>query len=147
MLNPTHWDTRLDVAGRWLLTALDYREWGFFILAVIIVFAFWRNKRYGAWPPRDDYFRLLFALLTAVGGLTAMVVFLLTKPPAVDMLSGPMLVLLGLGVPILMFGESLPRVKALFFPSQAPPPAKHNQPEVSKTVTSGAPAAIKKSRR
>jgi hypothetical protein len=62
------------------------------------------------------------SLTGSIGGITAMVVFLFTKPPAIDMLSTPMLLFLGLIVPIVIFGNAFPRLQALCFPTQAPKP-------------------------
>jgi hypothetical protein len=47
-------------------------------------------------------------------------VFLLTKPPAIDMLPGSALALIGLIVPIILFAYGLPKLKVLFLPQQAP---------------------------
>jgi len=57
-----------------------------------------------------------------IGGFTVMVVFLLTKPPAIDMLSTQTLALLGLLVPIVIFAKAYPQLKTLLFPPQAPKP-------------------------
>jgi len=112
----------LDSAGRWFLAAFDYRLWSLLIILTFVFFTLWRRWRYESWPTRDDYLHLLFSLAGCIGGITIPVVFLLTKPPAIDMLSGPLFLLLGLGVPILIFGEAIPRLKALLFPREAPKP-------------------------
>ncbi len=65
---------------------------------------------------------MLLSLLGCIGGITIPVVFLITKPPAVELLSGPLLVLVGLAVPILVFGTALPRLNSLLFPAEAPNP-------------------------
>lgn len=118
----TAWDAFLDPAGRWFLSSIDYRIWGLLALVVAAGFSFWRRYRLEAWPSRNDYLKLVFAIIGVIGGVTTMVVFLLTKPPAVDLLPSPTLLLLGLGIPILVFGESIPTLKALFFPKPAPEP-------------------------
>jgi hypothetical protein len=59
-----------------------------------------------------------------IGGLIVMVVFLFTNPPAIEKLSGQTLALLGLLVPIIIFGKTYPQLKALFFPPEAPKPPK-----------------------
>lgn len=141
-MNPAHksWDAFLDPTGRWLLTSLDYREWGFFVLIVLVVFSVWRRGRYGGWPSRDDHFRLLLSLTGATVGLTVMVVFLFTNPPAIELLSGATRVVLGLGVLIfIIFGESVPQLKALFFPTKAPKPPIEQVPK-KVVVASSTPA-------
>lgn len=112
----------LDHAGRWLLTAFDYREVGLLILLIIGVFAFWRRIKYGAWPHLEECGSVLFALLALISGLTVMIVFLLTKPPAVNLLPDEVLEFLGIMVPILFFWESGPKIRAAFLPKQAPMP-------------------------
>ena len=113
---------RLDAYGRWFLATFDYRVWGFIFLLVFLLFSLWRRFHYKSWPTRDDFLHLLFSLIGCIGGITAAIVFLVTKPPAVDMLSGPLFLLLGIGVPVLIFGEAIPRLKALFLPPEAPKP-------------------------
>lgn len=125
MLQPTVTSGgRLDSAGRWFLATFDYRVWGIVFFCAFVLFSLWRRCRYKSWPVRDDYVHLLFSLAGSVGGITIPIVFLLTKPPAIDMLSGPLFLLVGLGVPILIFGEAIPRLKALFFPPEAPRPGQ-----------------------
>jgi hypothetical protein len=112
----------LDSGGRWFLTTFDYRFWGIAVLVVVVLFCVWRRLRYKTWPTRTDCFYVALALIGTIGAFSTMVVFLMTKPPAVEMLSTPSLVFLGLLVPIVIFGEALPRLKALFFPPEIPPP-------------------------
>ena len=118
---------RLDSLGRWFLATIDYQIWGLVILVALLLFCLWRGLRYKSWPARNDYFHLLLSLVGCIGGVTIPVVFLITKPPAIDMLSGPLLVIIGLGIPILIFGEALPRLKSLFFPSEAPRPVAEKE--------------------
>ena len=123
MLQPTVLSGgRLDTTGRWFLATFDYRVWGIIFFGTLVLFSLWRRFRYKSWPVRDDYLHLLYGLAGCIGGVTIPIVFLLTKPPAIDMLSGPLFIFVGLGVPILIFGEAIPRLKALFFPREAPRP-------------------------
>jgi hypothetical protein len=108
--------------GRAFLSTFDYQVWGITILVVIVGFCLWRRLRYKSWPAQSDCFHLLLSLIGCIGGITIPVVFLITKPPAIDLLSGPHFVLIGLAVPIIIFGAAIPRLKALFFPSEAPSP-------------------------
>lgn len=112
----------LDSVGRWYLETLDYRIYGLLILVVLCIFFFWRRWRYKSLPSRDDYFTLVINLVGVFGGVTIFVVFLLTKPPAFEVLPSTSLVLIGLLVPIVILGFALPRLRALFFPAQAPRP-------------------------
>lgn len=112
----------LDTVGRWILATCEYRVLGIFVILVLIVFSLWRRYRYESWPTREDYYHLAVSLVGSVGGFTAAVVFLFTKPPAIDLLSGPTLLFLGVIVPIVVIGHAFPRLKVLFFPPEAPKP-------------------------
>jgi hypothetical protein len=118
---------RLDSIGRWILEVFDYRVLGLIILLAIILFCVWRRLRYKIWPGRDDCFQVAMSLVGSIGGITAALVFLFTKPPAIETLSTPMLLFLGLIVPIVIFGNAFPRLKALYFPAQAPKPPQDDQ--------------------
>ena len=109
----------LDSLGRWYLRT-DYRIIGLIILAIVLIFTFWRHWRYKSSPSKDDYLTLVLSLLSIAGGLPVCAAFLLTKPPAIDMLPGSAFALIGLLVPIILFGYGLPKLKVLFFPQQAP---------------------------
>ena len=84
---------------------------------------------------------MLLSLLGCIGGITIPVVFLITKPPAIELLSGPLLVLIGLAVPILVFGTALPRLNSMLFPAEAPNPLS------SKDTTEVQPALASDSQR
>ena len=119
--NPTVVGGVLDSAGRYFLATLDYRLCGLIALAAVGAFCVWRRLRYRSWPTHLDCIGFVLNLAAMIGGLTVMVVFLLTKPPAIDTLSTQALALLGLLVPIIIFGNAYPRLRALLFP-QAPKP-------------------------
>jgi hypothetical protein len=115
---------RLDSFGRWILEVFDYRVLGLIVLLAILLFCGWRRFRYKIWPSRDDCFQVGMSLIASIGGITAAVVFLFTKPPAIEKLSTPMLLFLGLIVPIVIFGNAFPRLKALYFPEEVPKPVQ-----------------------
>ncbi len=98
--------------------------YGLIALASVGAFCVWRRLRYHSWPTHLECISLALILPAMIGGLTVPVVFLLTKPPATDMLSTQALVLLGLLVPIVIFGNVYPRLRALLFPPQAPKPVR-----------------------
>lgn len=112
----------LNSAGRWLLRVVDYRTYAIIILIVSAFFVFWRRWHYKSWPSHDDYLNLVIGLLGIAGGLPVGVVFLMTKPPATNMLSGTMLASIGLLVPIVCIAFAWPRLRALFLPYEAPRP-------------------------
>lgn len=124
----------LDQIGR-LFLAIDYRVWGIIMLAALLLFCVWRRLRYKSWPAQSDCFHLLLGLVGCIGGVTIPIVFLVTKPPAIEMLSGPHLVLIGLAVPVVIFGTAIPRLNSLLFLSQAPsPPPTKDEAKVDLTL-------------
>ena len=112
----------LDFAGRWCLQALDYRIYGLVIVLFVLLFLIWRRKRYGSLPSVEDCVTLAWNTLGVIGGVTVGIVFLLTRPPAIDVLPPTTLLLIGLLVPIVVIGYTLPRLLALVFPREAPRP-------------------------
>lgn len=126
---------RLDSIGRWILQVFDYRVLGLIVLLAVVLFCVWRRFRYKIWPSRDDCLQVGLSLVGSIGGITATLVFLFTKPPAIEMVSAPMLLFLGLIVPIVIFGNAFPRLKALYFPVEAPKPPKNAQAETKEEGT------------
>lgn len=127
----------LDSVGRWYLREVDYRVYGLCFLAITLFFVVWRRWRYRSWPSEGDYLKFALSLLGIGSGLPVCAVFLLTKPPAIDMLSGSALTAIGVLVPIITFAYGLPRLSALVFPKEAPP-----QPTIDpKVETGGSPRA------
>jgi len=117
----------LDSVGRYFLSTLDYRLYGLIALAAVGAFCVWRRLRYRSWPTHLDCISFALILPAMIAGLTVMVVFLLTKPPAIDTLSAQTLVLLGLLVPIVIFGNAYSRLRALLFPVQTSKAGQHQQ--------------------
>jgi len=112
----------LDSVGRVFLSSMDYRLYGLLALLALGLFCTWRRLRYQSWPTHQDCIIFVLSLGAMIGGITVLVVFLLTKPPAIDVLSTQTLALIGLLLPIIIFGNAYPKLRALLFPTQAPKP-------------------------
>jgi heme A synthase len=112
----------VDSIGRVFLSTVDYRLYGFLALVALVAFCFYRKRRYQSWPTHQDCITFVLSLGAMIGGITVLVVFLLTKPPAIDMLSTQTLALIGLLVPIIIFGNAYPKLRTLLFPPEAPKP-------------------------
>jgi hypothetical protein len=110
----------LDSAARSYLQSVDYHVYGVLIALILFVFIFWRHKRYDSWPSVEQCVTLVLNLIAAIGGLTVGLVFLATNPPAVDLLPTNSLMIIGLIVPIIVFGYSFPKIRALFVPPPVP---------------------------
>ncbi len=108
----------LDSMGRWFLGITDYRHYGLFIAAVLICFTIWRRRRYGSWPGHEDYVAVVTSIVAILGATTTGIVFLLTKPPAVELLPSQSLLLIGLFLPIVVYSYALPRLRGLFLPPE-----------------------------
>jgi len=96
----------------------DYRYYGLLISAAIVLLILWRRFRYRSWPRLEDYIALITSIVGILGGTTIGIVFLFTKPPAIDLLPSQSLLLVGLFTPILMYSYTFPRIRALLFPPQ-----------------------------
>jgi hypothetical protein len=86
----------LDSVGRWLLRHFDYRVCGLLTLVLVMAFLGKRKWAQGGWPPILETLLAAASFLFILGGLLVMVVFLFTKPPAIDDLSPTTLSLIGI---------------------------------------------------
>lgn len=112
----------LDSIGRQFLLTMDARLTGILILVLMGIYSVYRKLRYRSWPGYQDYIIFVLSLGAMFGAITVLVVFLLTKPPAIDLLSTQTQALIGLLVPIIIFGNAYPKLRALLFPQRAPAP-------------------------
>ena len=87
----------------------DYRYYGLLISIAIVLLILWRRLKYGSWPRLEDYIALITSIVGILGGTTIGIVFLFTKPPAIDLLPSQSLLLVGLFTPILMYSYTFPR--------------------------------------
>jgi hypothetical protein len=118
----------LDSLGRQILNLAEYRIVGILIAAILLLFVVRRRKKFQVWPSVEESVYVCTNVLAVIGSLLVGVAFLLTKPPAVELLSSQALVTIGIFVPIVGFGYALPRLSALFSPPTppAPPPREAN---------------------
>jgi hypothetical protein len=114
----------LNAVGRSFLETFDYRFYAFAILLAVSFFCVWRRWRYKGWPTLDQCLNLGMSLAALVAGFSVLVVFIFTKPPAVEMLPAEAMILVGLIVPIVIFGHCWSRLRILIFPSRAPEPPR-----------------------
>ena len=117
----------LDSFGRWLLLQTDYRIFALLALAFTLFFLLYRRLRYRSWPSVIECISVVSNVLILFSGLTVGVVFLLTKPPAVESLSPEILSIAGLVSVIALAGFVGPNLVRLFRPEVNRPP-KPRQP-------------------
>jgi hypothetical protein len=137
----------LNSTARSYLQAVDYRIYSLLIVLTVIGFLFWRRRRYDSWPSAEQCINLVIDLLAIIGAFTIGLVFLLTKPPAIELLPAESLALIGLIVPIIVIGYALSKLRGLFFPPQAPKPVQNAELSAVRRETEGpkpeTPAAVK----
>ncbi|HXU29569.1 MAG TPA: hypothetical protein VN851_03240 [Thermoanaerobaculia bacterium] len=100
-------DINLDLIGRAYLDHVDYRVSNLAIMLLIGVIAIHRRAKLKQWVPLQDVVRAALGFLMISTALTIFCVFMLTKPPYLEALSGDNLsttafitvfVMLGLGI-------------------------------------------------
>lgn len=119
----------LDAVGKQILQFAEYRIVGVLIGLVVIAFVFCRRWKSAAWSAVEDCIYVCTNGLAVVGGFLVGVVFLFTKPPAIELLSQQAPIIIGLFVPIVSFGYAFPRLRALFSPPGPPPPEAVKRPK------------------
>jgi hypothetical protein len=78
----------------------------------------YRWVRYRSLPTTGDCLQVVYSLLAFCSALIVFVVFVLTKPPAINALSGTELSMVGLLTIIAVVGRVYPDLKELFNPSE-----------------------------
>lgn len=87
----------LNRFGLWILTyGLEPRYSTVCILGITAAFACVHRRRYGRWPDNNEWIRGVLAFTGALGALLSAAIFLLTKPPAYNLLSDEMRSIIGL---------------------------------------------------
>ena len=114
----------LDSVGRWILNQVDYRIAGLLTVLAVICFVISRRWRYKRWPAMAESLTVAVDVLALFTALAVGVVFLLTKPPAVETLSPQVLVTIGVVTLIAVIGQALPSLVALFRPEVAAGPRR-----------------------
>lgn len=108
----------LDTWGRYLLHLSDYRYVAVCIVLLWLVFVGIRRIRYRSWPPVGDHVTVIMGLFSLWGVLVQAVVFLMTKPPALELLSQTDLVLVSVVCLVVVFVVVGPAIYRLFFPPE-----------------------------
>ncbi len=118
----------LNEYGRWILEQADYRVVGLTTLLIVVVFVVTRRVRYGRWPGVTESQTVLLKVLSIFSALAVGIVFLLTKPPAIDILSSGAFSLIGLVTLISVIGPAGTTLIKLFNPELDQPPPNDSKP-------------------
>jgi hypothetical protein len=123
----------LNQAGRSLLHHMDYRVGGIASLVICGLLSILRYARTRTKPTILEFFNGALGVVSIYGGIVVATIFLLTKPPAVEYLSGGDLMLAAIvtlvGTGYLGWGQ----LKAGFFPRR--PPRKEPKASDSQTIS------------
>jgi hypothetical protein len=114
-------DDLLDAWGRRILHGYDYRYVALVIVVLWLVFLGTRRFRYGSWPPLADQLTIVISLFGLWGVVIQAVVFLMTKPPAIEVLGQTDLVLVSIVSLIAVAAVLVPVVARLFLPMEVSP--------------------------
>jgi hypothetical protein len=110
----------LDKIARAFLQHSDYRVGGLVSLLICIVLACVRHFRSNTRPTIIEFLGGILGLLSAYSGFTVAIVFLATKPPAFQFLSGDGLTLAGITTLVGTAYLGWRQIVASFFPPQPP---------------------------
>jgi hypothetical protein len=112
---------RLDAFGRWVLGFADPRYIGLLVLFSVSLCSVIRKQRRGKWPTAIHFGRGIVAAVFIVSGFVVFVIFMLTRPPAVELLSGESHTLVGLFTLIFTVGIGYREIRRLFLDKVADP--------------------------
>ena len=121
----------LNQLGRTLLRYMDYRIGGLIALVICTLLTIGRRIRFGTRPTILEFFNGALGITSIYGGILVAIVFLLTKPPAVEYLSGGDLMLTAIVTLVGTMYLGWSQLKAGFFPPR-PPTTQEPLPSDSK---------------
>jgi hypothetical protein len=116
----------LNQAGYAILEALDYRVVSLMLLGLVLVLWIYARLRLKRHPTRDECLKAVEGGVSIAMAIIVGTVFLLTDPPAVEMLPHEMRGVVGLFTGIILFAVGYERIADSFRasgPSKAPPSA------------------------
>lgn len=111
---------RINAIGLLLLRSADYRYVALGTIGLYTILSLLTLKRHGAWPGMEASLHGILGLLSLFGTVAIGCVFLLTKPPAIDMLSDDSRGAIGLVCIVVMGALGIREVKTIFFDGKNP---------------------------
>jgi hypothetical protein len=125
----------LNQAGRAILRHMDYRICGLVALALCAFLTVLRRVRFGTKTTIFEFFTGVLAIASIYGGVLIAVTFLLTKPPAIEYLSGGDLMLTAIVTLVGTMYLGWSQLKAGFFPPRPPTDKELQSDEVQKPAS------------
>jgi hypothetical protein len=119
-----------DKFARAILERFDYRTSGVAALVVCIALSIVRQIRSRTRPSLAEFLSGVLGILGAFTGVTVAIIFLLTKPPAIEYLSGDGLILAGITTLVASVYLGWTLAVTIFLPPK--PPSFSQKPEAPK---------------
>ena len=111
---------QINALGLLFLRSADYRYVALGTIGLYALLSLLTLKRHGTWPGMEASVHGILGLLSLCGTVAIGCVFLLTKPPAIDMLSDDSRGAIGLVCIVVMGGLGIREVKTIFFDGKNP---------------------------
>jgi hypothetical protein len=115
--------------GRWIAATFDFRFTGLASLGVVAIFILLKFRRDPGAVSTTSCLGLAFSVFTVISATNAGAVFLLTTPPAVDLLSRDSLALVGVVTVVAVYLQSGRDIIARF---RSPGPPEDEQSSQTK---------------
>jgi len=110
--------------GRWIAATFDFRFTGLASLLVVAAFILLKFRRNPAAVSTTSCLSLAFSVFTLISATNAGAVFLLTTPPALDLLSKDSLALVGVVTVVAVYLQAGKDIIAHFARTPRPPSEK-----------------------
>lgn len=120
-----------NVIGRWIAATFDFRFTGLTSLAVVAIFVLWKARRDPSAVSTTSCLSLAFSVFTLISATNAGAVFLLTTPPALDLLSKDSLALVGVVTVVAVYLQAGRDIVSRFSSPPKPPEDKQTLPRSS----------------
>jgi uncharacterized membrane protein len=110
-----------NAIGRWIAATFDVRFTGLSSLIVVVIFVLWKARRDPSAISTTSCLGVAFSVITLVSATNAGAVFLLTTPPALDLLSRDSLTLVGVVTVVAVYLQAGRDILARFSSTPTPP--------------------------
>lgn len=115
-----------DAIGRWIAATFDFRFSGLASLFVVVIFVLMKFRNDPSAVSTTSCLGLAFSVFTLISATNAGAVFLLTDPPALNLLSKDSLALVGVVTVIAVYSQAGRDIVTRFRSSPKPPSERNN---------------------
>ena len=110
-----------DAIGRWIVSTFYFRFTGLISMAVVHAFVVWKGRRDPSAISTTSCLSVAFSVFTIISATNAGAIFLLTSPPALDLLSKDSLALVAVVTVIAVYQQAGRDIVSRFRNPPAPP--------------------------